>query len=310
MVVLLLFCCGVGDEWTYGRYVLPYFLGIDYRRYLTRQRSWMTDRDTSNSDMELCRCRRPAIYEYDDQYLFRLASTFGWDEVIALCASLAQDIEVAATSSSSSQHHRGERPRSDADETRGQQQHDDDGEGYYDDDYDASHNDEHYHFNDSICFFNGNDEHYNDSDGNNKLVLGGGIAEGGIILGSKQQNSTQSHHLLKRRHHHCHDLRQCLRRAHSQLYYLDQWGNTPLHAASYVKPPLRVIEELFRVGRLLWKYNGCYYLNHDHWPNTAQQGGEVTMEGEDFLAKAAVATVVAPIWARVCKDGSTPFLGK
>ncbi len=123
------------------------------------------------------------------------------------------------------------------------------------------------------------------------------------IIHTRKQNKTKSYHNLKR-HHHCH-LRQCLRRAHSQLYYMDQWGNTPLHAASYVKPPLRVIEELFRVGRLLWKYNGCY-LNHHHWHNDAQ-GGKVTMEGED-LAKAAVTAV--PIWARLCKDGSTPFLGE
>ena len=50
-------------------------------------------------------------------------------------------------------------------------------------------------------------------------------------------------------------LEEALHDGYSQLYYIDQWGNTPLHAASYVKPPLDVIDALFRLGRAIVKYS-------------------------------------------------------
>ncbi|KAL7425304.1 hypothetical protein ACHAXH_003494, partial [Discostella pseudostelligera] len=160
----------------------------------------------------------------------------------------------------------------------------------------TSENDENY-FNDSLHFVHG-------SSSNNES--GGG--DGDYSINAKETSSSSSHpsssyychdhdfrHRRRRRHyHHNHHhhlrrrLRQCLHNAQTQLYYMDQWGNTPLHAASYVKPPLRVIEVLFRVGRLLWRY-ASYYLNKD----------------DTVKAKAGAA---APIWARLCKDGSTPFL--
>ena len=74
-------------------------------------------------------------------------------------------------------------------------------------------------------------------------------------------------------------LEEALHDAHAQLFYIDQWGNTPLHAASYVKPPLDVIDALFRLGRAIVKYS----------PVNCREG-------------------CTPMWATTCKDGSTPFL--
>jgi len=74
-------------------------------------------------------------------------------------------------------------------------------------------------------------------------------------------------------------LEEALHDAYNQLFYIDQWGNTPLHAASYVKPPVDVIDALFRLGRAIVKYS----------PVNCREG-------------------CTPMWATTCKDGSTPFL--
>ena len=137
------------------------------------------------------------LLHHDHQYLFRLTSTFGWDDAISLCDYLVQVIEsVTSTDNNKSE------------------------EDYSSADY----------FNDSF----------------------------------KKQPST---------------LEQWLRDAYNQLFHRDQWGNTPLHAASYVKPPVEVIDALFRLGRSLWEHGSGSSYN-----------------------------VQCPIWETQSKDGSTPFL--
>jgi len=143
---------------------------------------------------------------HDDQYLFRITSTFGWEDVISICDSLVFGIETAASTQCNGGLHDNE---VDADEEGSNN-------GYFND-------------------------YFNDQNRNEK------------------------------------SLQQWLREGHAQLFYLDQWGNCPLHAASYVKPPLNVIEALFRVGRALWKY------------------------GPHFRGQ-------TPIWETSSTDGSTPFL--
>lgn len=139
------------------------------------------------------------LLHHDHQYLFRLTSTFGWDDAISLCDYLVQVIESVVTSTDNNKSNE---------------------EDYCSADY----------FNDSI----------------------------------KKQPST---------------LEQWLRDAYNQLFYHDQWGNTPLHAASYVKPPVEVIDALFRLGRSLWEHGSGSSYN-----------------------------VQCPIWETQSKDGSTPFL--
>ncbi|KAL7541430.1 hypothetical protein ACHAXR_012271 [Thalassiosira sp. AJA248-18] len=156
----------------------------------------------------------------DDQYLFRLTSTFGWDEAISLCESLVLGIEKAAADSSSSGHNDGP---GDVDETYANEAGGGGGGG-----------DNQYYFND-------------------------------YLLGQQQHQNEKS-------------LEQWLGQAHTQLFYTDQWGNSPLHAASYVKPPLNMIEALFHLGRALWRHSSNY---REQTP---------------------------PLWATPCSDGSTPFL--
>jgi hypothetical protein len=94
----------------------------------------------------------------------------------------------------------------------------------------------------------------------------------------------------RRRRNRASSLRGGLRLAREQLYHRDQWGNTPLHAALYVKPPIEVVAGLFRVGRALLTHGG---------------GGGVigTEECGDCGHR-------PPIWATTSGDGSTPFLGE
>ncbi|KAL7474884.1 hypothetical protein ACHAW6_000830 [Cyclotella cf. meneghiniana] len=72
-------------------------------------------------------------------------------------------------------------------------------------------------------------------------------------------------------------LAEWLEHANGQLFYRDQWGNTPLHAASYVQPPLHAVEALFRAGREIRKHDKT-------------DGARL------------------PLWAMPSKDDSTPFL--
>eukprot|EP01082_Thalassiosira_pseudonana_P014232 g12939.t1 g12939 contig7:502860-504380(+) len=135
----------------------------------------------------------------DDQYLFRLASTFGWDEAITLCNSLITGIELTVDASRRQQRDTG--------------------------------NMEDGRFNDSL------------------------------------DNSAQAHQKTPQ---------EWLNYAFNQLLYQDQWKNTPLHAACYVKPPVDVIDALLRIGRVLWKHRS--YLLH------------------------------VPVFATASMDNSTPFL--
>ena len=68
-----------------------------------------------------------------------------------------------------------------------------------------------------------------------------------------------------------------LRLAHAQLAFRDEYGNRPLHAACYNKPPPAVVERLFRLARVIW----------EHRPHYAQS---------------------SPAFAEPCGDGSTPLL--
>ena len=141
----------------------------------------------------------------DEQYLFRLATTFGWDEVVSLCNSLIHGMEERAGDDV------------DADTNEDKEKQITNNNNYYEDIFNYSHN--------------------------------------------NQERET---------------LEQWLHRAYKQLFYVDQWGNTPLHAASYVKPPDEVIDALFMLGRAIWKFSSSQKET--------------------------------PVWGICCKDGSTPFL--
>jgi len=97
-------------------------------------------------------------------------------------------------------------------------------------------------------------------------------------------------------------LRRMLRLAREQLYYRDQWGNTPLHAALYVKPPIDVVSGLFRVGRALFTHRGGGLRRG------VRRGGVIgSTEEECGDCDHGHHT---PIWATTSGDGSTPFLGE
>lgn len=79
-------------------------------------------------------------------------------------------------------------------------------------------------------------------------------------------------------------LHQWLRYVYRQLTFCDQYGNTPLHAQCFCKPPVDSIMALFRLARVLRRFSSCDIIHcRGKYSNST-------------------------IWASICKDGSTPFL--
>jgi hypothetical protein len=164
--------------------------------------------------------------DHDDQYLFRLVSTFCWDDANAFCNRLFTEVETAADACR----------RDDVDDivvdecttVAGKDRISYDWNQY---DYDGTDND---------------------------------------ILQQKRR---------RRRYQNRNTLQRWLNRVEAQLYYTDQWGNCALHAASYVKPPVDVITNLFHLGRILFLHNG--------------RSGRKNY---------------TPIWSMTSKDKSTPYL--
>ena len=76
-------------------------------------------------------------------------------------------------------------------------------------------------------------------------------------------------------------LQQYIQYIQRQLNYIDQWGNTCLHAQCFCKPPVESVNALFRLARLLRRFSLC---------DTNDNDNEMMI-----------------IWATTCKDGSTPF---
>ena len=170
---------------------------------------------------------------HDEQYLFRLTSTFGWDDAISLCDSIVSGIESSAPAGT-----------------------------------DRRRNDDHHLAN---PYDVGNDDD-DDDDG----------------IPSYYNDSISDHP-----NPHQKSFNEWISHAISQITYQDQWGNTPLHAASFVKPPVDVIHALFRVGRTLMKYKIIVALEASR---------------NSPSAKLLNSGVQEPLWAVQSKDGSTSFL--
>jgi hypothetical protein len=130
--------------------------------------------------------------DHDDQYLFRLVSTFGWDDANAICNRLFTEVETAADAC-----------RRDDDNAVDERT--------------------------TVVPDKTYDEYY-DYDGNDNDIL-------------QQQRRRQQR---RQRYQNRNTLQRWLNRVEAQLYYTDQWGNCALHAASYVKPPVDVITNIFR----------------------------------------------------------------
>jgi hypothetical protein len=165
----------------------------------------------------------------DEQYLFRLSSTFAWDEAIEFCNRSILAIEQAADAATLSS------PSAAAASAP----------------------------NDTVEYF---DEYL------------------GTHIHNTNQNETKV------------SLHQWITYIYKQITFSDQWGNTPLHSASFCKPPVDMIMALFRLARALRRFSSrattttnieCIDSNHNNNTNDA--------------------TSNLIIWAATCKDGSTPF---
>jgi hypothetical protein len=249
-------------------------------------------------------------HEYDDQYLFRLVSTFGWEDAISFCDGLVLELEDARANCRRIRDLARQRCDVDRDDDAGgglaDETDDDDGDHLDDDDDDEDDYDKDY------CDEDNCDDDYD----------GGSMGEVGCDCADDRDANFVSHdddiapqrrrrrprrkflaarlRYRQRRRRFLgarRRLHEKVRIARDQLYYRDQWRNTPLHAASYVKPPLNVVMGLFRLGRTLRNMGGdCDdKCDDDDW--WMMGGGEC-----DDLD--------APIWATTSGDDSTPFLGE
>ncbi len=159
----------------------------------------------------------------DEQYLYRLSSTFAWDEAIQFCNSCIIGMEQAAYAASSvaaSNHEAGEE--------------------YFDE-----YLDRHFH--------------------------------------SNQINNATN-------------IRQWIRYVYKQIAFSDQWGNTPLHSASFCKPPVDMIAALFRLARALRRFSSRVIDSKTNISDSVDSDNSV------YNATNLI------IWAATCRDGSTPFL--
>lgn len=164
----------------------------------------------------------------DEQYLYRLSSTFAWDEAIQFCNRSILGIQQAADAAASVTN---------SNEA---------GEEYFDEYLDS-----HFHSN---------------------------------------HNATKI------------SVRQWITYVYKQIAFSDQWGNTPLHSASFCKPPVDMIVALFRLARALRRFSlraiDCSLNSSDKNNNSDSVDSDNTIYNATNLI----------IWAATCKDGSTPFL--
>lgn len=168
----------------------------------------------------------------DEQYLYRLSSTFAWDEATQFCNRSILGIEQAADAASSVA----------ASVTNNNEA----GEEY---------------------FYEYLDSHFHGSQNATKLSV-------------------------------C----QWICYVYKQIAFSDQWGNTPLHSASFCKPPVDMIVALFRLARALRRFSlrviDCSFNSTDKNINSDNVDSDNTIYNATNLI----------IWAATCKDGSTPFL--
>ena len=181
--------------------------------------------------------------DHDDQFLFRLVSTFGWEDANALCHRLLIAVETAADACRR------------------------------DDDANANGHANVVALADKFTY----DEYHvgmsSNSDPNENIIIPYDDWDQ-YDYGNDDDRIQQRR---RRRHQNRNTLQRWLNRSEAQLYYTDQWGNCALHAASYVKPPVDVITNIFRLGRTLFLHG---------------------RRSRNYL----------PIWSITSKDGSTPFL--
>lgn len=169
----------------------------------------------------------------DEQYLYRLSSTFAWDEAIEFCNRSILGIERAADSAAAASF--------------------------------------------AASFFNDNDakEEYFDE-----------------YLDSHIQTPQTAAQLT---------LYQWVRYVFRQITFSDQWGNTPLHSASFCKPPVDMIMALFRLARTLRRFSSR--VND----SGISESDEINKNESVDNDKIYNATNLI-IWGATCKDSSTPFL--
>ena len=162
----------------------------------------------------------------DEQYLYRLSSTFAWDEAIQFCNRSILGMEQAADAASSmtaSNHEAGEE--------------------YFDEYLDT---------------------HFHSSQINNATKL---------------------------------STRQWIRYVYKQIAFSDQWGNTPLHSASFCKPPVDMIVALFRLARALRRFSSRVIDCKSNNDSDSVDSDNTIYNATNLI-----------IWAATCRDGSTPFL--
>ena len=171
----------------------------------------------------------------DVQYLYRLSSTFAWDEAIEFCNMSILGIEQAANAATSAA----------ASATNNEAR-----EEYFDEYLDT-----HFHINQIVP---------------KKLSV-----------------------------------REWISYVYKQITFSDQWGNTPLHSASFCKPPVVMIMALFRLARALrrfsWSIIECTLSDGDE--NNNNNNNDDNVNDDDIYNATNLI-----IWAATCKDGSTPFL--
>ncbi len=170
----------------------------------------------------------------DEQYLYRLSSTFAWDEAIEFCNTSILGIERAADSAAAASF--------------------------------------------TASLFSDNDsakEEYFDE-----------YLEPHFYQTARQLS-----------------LHQWVRYVYKQITFADQWGNTPLHSASFCKPPVDMIMALFGLARTLRQYSLCVNDNGISESDESNNKNE-SVETDHKICNATNLI----IWGATCKDSSTPFL--
>ena len=187
----------------------------------------------------------------DEQYLYRLASTYAWDEAIEFCDRSILGIEQA-----------------------------------YDDDSNTTMN--------GSCF---EAEEYFDEYLNNHYV---NLKKEPWLVARPDMCQTRTKKL---------SVHEWIRYLNVQISFADQWGNTPLHSASFCKPPDDMIVALFRLARSIRRFASLLLVDDnglsdcDRMNSSCDFGDYGNGDGKNVENAANLI-----IWAATCKDGSTPLL--
>ena len=97
-------------------------------------------------------------------------------------------------------------------------------------------------------------------------------------------------------------LHRWIRYVYKQISFSDQWGNTPLHSASFCKPPMDMVMALFQVARSLRRFSSSHIVNCSSSSNNNNNRDDSVNNNDIYNATNLI------VWAATCKDGSTPFL--